>query len=73
MGKPRILAHKDFFDHVDKPDEKKETSPQQIDMSKYVTKDDIADLMTKEDFRRMVRKLSVGERGRIVVNNERDA
>ena len=62
MGRPKILAWKDFTDHVEP--EKEEAKPPEIDTSKYLTKDDLI---------KFVKRLSVGERGRIVMSNEHDA
>ena len=62
MGRPKVLAWKDFVDHTEP--EKSETAPLDFDTSNFLTKDDLI---------KFVKKLSVGERGRIVIANEHDA
>ena len=66
MGRPKVVAWKDFTDHV-------EPTPQvQQNQSGYLTTADIQSLlsnfMTKDDFEKALGELSVGERGRIVRN-----
>lgn len=66
MGRPRVVAWKDFVDHVEP--EPKESSP--VDMGKYVTKEDLAGLMTKTDFEKVLSELMVGVGGKVVRSNE---
>ena len=78
MGRPRVVAWKDFSDHVEPAVENQNGSAnQQIDMSVYPTKKDLEDMLekynmtqylTKEEFENTLKQLCVGERGRIVRN-----
>ena len=61
-GIPRVLAWKDYHDHVAEPEPVKQTVPQ-IDLSKYVTVDDL---------NKMLGELTIGANGRIVRQNEHD-
>lgn len=63
-GKPRILAWNDYKAHVVEEAKPAAAEAPQIDMSKFVTKDDL---------NQVISELMVGERGRIVRNNEHDA
>ncbi len=60
MGRPRIVAVKDYFDHVE-PEKTEPVEKPEIDLSKYVTKDDL---------NKIIQELTVGLGGRIVRNNE---
>lgn len=60
MGRPRVVAVKDYFDHVE-PEKTEPTTQPDIDLSKYVTKDDL---------NKIIQELTVGLGGRIVRNNE---
>lgn len=62
-GIPRVLAWKDYCDHVAEPEPVQQPVPQ-VDLSKYVTVD---------DFNKMVGELIIGANGRIVRQNEHDA
>ena len=74
MGRPRVVAWKDFTEHVmPQPAEQ----PTAQDMSVYPTKKDLEDMLnqydmtqylTKKDFSDMLNRLYVGERGRIVLS-----
>lgn len=74
-GLPRVIAWNDFAKHVEP--EKPKAHAADIDMSSYATKNDIKTMlerfMTKDDFEKSVSRLSVGERGRIVMTDEHDA
>ena len=62
-GKPRILAWNDYKAHVVEESTPAVAAPQ-IDTSQYLTRD---------EFNKILSELMVGERGRIVRNNEHDA
>ena len=65
MGKPKVLAWNDFHPHVEEQKPSPEpAAPQPIDVSKFVTKDDLNEALSQ---------LSIGESGRIVRVNEHDA
>lgn len=81
MGRPKVVAHKDFFDHVD-PEPVKLEQPQ-IDMSKYMTQDDLMSALGKIDLSCFLTKdalnkaldeytstLVVGEQGKVVRKHE---
>lgn len=79
IGRPRVVAWKDFSDHVEPAQENQNgTDAQQtIDMSVYPTKKDLEDMLekynmtnylTKDEFEKALGQLCVGERGRIVRN-----
>lgn len=81
MGRPKVVAHKDFFDHVDP--EPKKIDHHEIDMSKYMTKDDLMETLGKIDLSAFLTKdtldkaldeytsnLVVGEHGRVVRKHE---
>lgn len=64
-GKPRILAWNDYKAHVvEEPATSSSAAAPQIDTSNFITKD---------EFNKILSELIVGERGRIVRNNEHDA
>lgn len=76
MGRPKVVAHKDFFDHVEP-----ETPPEaeKIDTSKYVTHDDLMQMLsqidlssflTKDHLDKALNELVVGERGKVVRKHE---
>lgn len=78
IGRPKVVAWKDFSDHVE-PLENQNGSMAQpaIDMSVYPTKKDLEDMLekynmtnylTKDEFEKILGQLCVGERGRIVRN-----
>ena len=60
MGRPRVVAVKDYFDHVE-PEKTEPVTHPEIDMSQYVT---------KSDLNKVIQELTVGLGGRIVRNNE---
>ena len=62
-GIPRVIAWKDYHDHVAEPEPTPQPQ-QKIDLDKYVTKDDL---------NKMLSELTIGANGRIVRNNEHDA
>lgn len=75
MGRPKVVAWKDFADHVEPPREV-QSSP---DLSVYPTKKDLEDMLdkfdtskylTKDDLETALNQLVVGERGRVVRSNE---
>lgn len=60
MGRPKVVAWKDFADHViPQAPEVQKGSENTLDMSMY---------MTKADFEQILSQLYVGERGRIMRN-----
>lgn len=63
MGRPRVVAWKDFVDHV--VPEKQEAAPVKNESNEYLTKADFESMLDKA-----LSELSVGERGRIVRINE---
>ena len=80
FGRPRVVAHKDFFDHVER-----EAAPAQpIDTSSFVTRKDLDDILskiqvnlsgflTKPELDKALSELSVGEKGKVVRLNELDS
>lgn len=54
MGRPRVIAWKDFTDHVIPPAQETQQAPA-VDTSQFIT---------KEDFAQMLNRLYVGERGK---------
>lgn len=79
IGRPRVVAWKDFSDHVIPAPENQNGSDaqQSVDMSVYPTKKDLEDMLekynmtnylTKDEFEKALSQLCVGERGRIVRN-----
>ena len=79
MGRPRVVAWKDFHDHVEPTPKNQNGSEAQqlVDMSVYPTKKDLEDMLekynmtnylTREEFENTLKQLCVGERGRIVRN-----
>ena len=81
MGRPKVVAHKDFVDHVDPEPVKNEQM--QVDMSKYMTKDDLMETLGKIDLSAFLTKdslnkaldeytstLVVGEQGKVVWKHE---
>ena len=80
MGRPKVVAWKDFTDHVE-PEEKTPEETKNLDMDKYLTKDDLlntldklgfSDLLTKQDLDKALKELTVGVGGRVVRTNELD-
>lgn len=76
MGRPKVVAHKDFFDHVE-PETPPE--PEKQDLSKYVTREDLAQMLsqidlssflTKDHLDKILNELVVGERGKVVRKHE---
>lgn len=83
-GRPRVLADKDFFDHVEQ-----ETPQASVDMSMYATKDDIramisdalkknkipnlSSYVTTDELNKIISELCVGSGGRVMRANESDA
>ena len=63
MGKPKVLAWNDFVPHSE-PEKKETTVTTNVDTSNFVT---------KEYLDHVIKQLSVGERGRIVIASEHDA
>lgn len=81
MGRPKIVAWKDFFDHVEPEHIESQESVQTVDMSKYLTKDDLlstldklgfSNILTKSDLDRALSELTVGVGGKVVRVNELD-
>lgn len=77
IGRPKVVAWKDFQDHVEPQTNQNGSQEQQIDMSVYPTKKDLEDMLekynmtnylTKEEFDNALKELYVGERGRIMRN-----
>lgn len=77
MGRPRVVAWKDFSDHVEPDVQAKPQVSADVDMSVYPTRKDLEEMLekydmtkylTKDDFAKMLNHLYVGERGRIVLN-----
>lgn len=75
MGRPKVVAWKDFHDHV-------EPEAKQQDTSAFLTKEDLRDFLnkigvsnflTKSDLDKALSELSVGAGGRIVRGNEFNA
>lgn len=64
MGRPKVVAWKDYIDHVEPEPEVKQTETS-IDTSKFVTKDDLMSILDKA-----LSGLTIGEQGRIVRSNE---
>lgn len=83
-GRPRVLADKDFFDHVEK-----EAPQSAVDLSLYATKDDIrtmiseafkknktpnlSDYVTMDGLNKILSELCVGSGGKVVRSNESNA
>ena len=79
IGRPRVVAWRDFSDHIIPAPENQNGSEvqQSVDMSVYPTKKDLEDMLekynmtnylTKDEFEKALSQLCVGERGRIVRN-----
>ena len=78
MGRPKVVAWKDYVDHVE-PKKPESVEPSNIDFSVYPTKKDIEAMLskfdtskylTKEDLEKVIGELFVGERGKVVRHNE---
>lgn len=76
IGRPRVVAVKDFFDHVEP---EKKAPPAGVDMSAYPTSKDLEEFLsrydtskflTKDDLDKALSQLTLGAQGRIVRNNE---
>lgn len=83
-GRPRVLADKDFFDHVEQ-----DTPQASVDMSIYATKDDIRTMIsdalkknktpnlssyvTTDELNKIISELCVGSGGKVIRANESDA
>lgn len=66
MGRPRVVAWKDFFDHVEPT--KQESVVETASHGEYLTRTDAEELINK-----ILSQLIVGERGRIVRADELDS
>jgi len=71
MGRPKVVAWKDFHDHVveQEPQVTQQPAPQ-IDISAILSKIDLSKFLTKDDLDKALSELSVGEKGKVVRNNE---
>lgn len=76
MGRPRIVADKDFTDHVEPiaPQASEASSidfsvyPTKRDLEEFLSKFDVSNYLTKADFDKALGQLSLGVGGRIVRN-----
>lgn len=66
MGRPKVVAWKDFIDHIEP--EKKEVSEQPVYNESYICKNEVEEMINQA-----LSQLTVGERGRIVRINELDS
>ena len=57
MGRPKVIAWKDFVDHVVPEQPATKTEASGVDMSQY---------LTKSDLDKILEELTIGEHGRIV-------
>ena len=79
MGRPKVVAWKDFTDHVEPEQNQEVSEASNIDLNKYLTKDDLheilkklglTDILTKADLDKALSELSVGTGGKVVRGNE---
>lgn len=78
LGRPRVVAWKDFTDHIE-PERKDNTIGSEVDMSQYLTREELANtlnklglsqVLTKSDLDKALEGLTVGVGGKVVRSSE---